>query len=136
MKRVIKFRGKRLADGEWIYGDFFRNRGLAFIAADGIVENPLASWKDYNVDPDTVGQFTGLHDAQGKEIYVGDILRMSCRKDDLGIVKWENEAAAFTIREKGKLRWWYLINRHYELVGNVHDNPELLKGGQDEQTAE
>ena len=38
--RKIKFRGKRLTDGKWIYGDFFRNRGLSFIAADGIVENP------------------------------------------------------------------------------------------------
>lgn len=55
--RIIKFRGKRLTDGAWIYGDFFRNRGLSFIASDGIVENPLASWRDYNVDPETVGQF-------------------------------------------------------------------------------
>ena len=42
MKRTIRFRGKRITDGEWIYGDFFRNRGLAFIAEDGVVENPLA----------------------------------------------------------------------------------------------
>ena len=72
MKREIKFRGKRLTDGNWIYGDFFRNRGLSFIASDGISENPLATWRDYNVDPETVGQFTGFHDKNGKEIYEGD----------------------------------------------------------------
>ncbi len=117
MKRAIKFRGKR-PDGSWNYG-----RSIIFKRSGAVL---IQGAKVY---PDTVGQFTGLHDAQGKEIYEGDILRMSCRKDDLGIVKLENEAAAFTIREKGKLRWWYLINRHYELVGNIHDNPELLKGG-------
>ena len=63
MKREIKFRGKRLTDGNWIYGDFFRNRGLSFIASDGISENPLATW------PETVGQFTGFHDKNRKEIY-------------------------------------------------------------------
>lgn len=125
--REIKFRGKRIANGEWVYGSLL-------IWANGectILEKSNSSnavWKR-EIEPETVGQFTGLLDVNGKEIYEGDILRMSYRKDDLGIVKFENEAAAFTIREKGKLRWWYLINRHYELVGNIHDNPELLKGG-------
>lgn len=56
--RDIKFRGRRISDGKWIYGDFFHNRGLAFIAADGTVGNPLATWQDYHVDPETVGQYT------------------------------------------------------------------------------
>ena len=55
--RGIKFRGKRLTDGKWIYGDFFRYRGKSFITT-----NPLASPSDYEVTPDTVGQFTGLCD--------------------------------------------------------------------------
>jgi uncharacterized phage protein (TIGR01671 family) len=75
MKRAIKFRGKRLGDGKWIYGDFIRNRGLSFIAADEIVDNPLASWQDYNVDANTVGQFTGLYDSNCKEIYESDIVQ-------------------------------------------------------------
>lgn len=132
MKRVIKFRGKRIANGEWVYGSLLVwPDGDSNICVPNGCEEITVSLTKHEIAPSTVGQFTGLYDANGKEIYEGDILRMSCRKDDLGIVKWENEAAAFTIREKGKLRWWYLINRHYELVGNIHDNPELLKGGSD-----
>lgn len=52
---------------------------------------------------------------------------MSYRNDDLGIVKWGSEYAAFIIKKEGKLRWWYLEGKE-EVVGNVHDNPELLKG--------
>ena len=126
--RKIKFRGKRLDNGEWAYGDLRQeNSGRKVIMTN------LSTWgdnaddiepygEDVYVYPDTVGQFTGLCDAQGKEIYEGDILRMSYRKDDLGVVKWRNEKSAFTIQEMGKLRWWYLMDRKDEIVGNIHDN--------------
>ncbi len=141
--RIIKFRGKRLTDGAWIYGDFFRNRGLSFIASDGIVENPLASWRDYNVDPETVGQFTGLYDANGKEIYEGDLI-----KSPSGLVytvifgTWvHDEKKEFPkIIDKYEHTGWCISldgNTPCELLdsevcsgviaGNVHDNPSLLK---------
>ena len=126
--RGIKFRGKRPDNGEWIYGDFFRNRRLAFIAADGIVENPLASWQDYNVDPDTVGQFTGLCDREGNEIFEGDIVRTSVAKDDIGLVEWHSEHAAFVVHMKGSDQWYHLY-KGYEKIGNIHDTPSLLEGG-------
>lgn len=126
--RGIKFRGKSLTDGKWIYGDFFRNRRLAFIAADGIVENPLASWQAYNVDPDTVGQFTGLCDREGNEIFEGDIVRTSVAKDDIGLVEWHSEHAAFVVHMKGSSQW-YPLDKGDKIIGNVHDNPSLLEGG-------
>lgn len=126
--RGIKFRGKRLTDGKWIYGDFFRNRGKSFITTDGIVENPLASWQDYNVDPDTVGQFTGIYDRKGSEIYEGDIVRTSVSKNGIALVEWHCEHAAFVVHMKGSDQWYHLY-KGYEKIGNIHDNPSLLEGG-------
>ena len=126
--REIKFRGKRLTDGKWIYGDFFRNRRKAFITTDEIVENPLASWQDYNVDPDTVGQFTGIYDRKGSEIYEGDIVRTSVSKNGIALVEWHCEHAAFVVHMKGSDQWYHLY-KGYEKIGNIHDNPSLLGGG-------
>ena len=127
--REIKFRGKRLTDGKWIYGDFFRNRGLAFIASDGIVENPLASWHDYNVAPDTVGQFTGLHDCDGNEIYEGDIVRNESA-GFCGVVQYRDATFIIFLGEMNGALLICLQTGSLEIIGNIHDNPELLKGGE------
>ncbi len=132
MKREIKFRGKRLTDGAWIYGDFFRNRGLSFIASDCIAENPLATWRDYNVDPDTVGQYTGLKDKNGKEIYEGDIIEY--RGMHYVIVFWSGMFYA-SVEECNKdiyggFPLWGCLDEDHEIarvIGNIHDNPELTK---------
>lgn len=137
MKRIVKFRGKRLTDGKWIYGDFFRNRGKAFITTDEIVENPLASWQDYNVDPDTVGQFTGLQDVDGKEIYEGDIIESSFGGGIpvRHVVGYDEKDAAFTSNligaypNSGSIRQSWIDQYGKKTIGNIHDNPELLKGG-------
>ena len=128
MKRIVKFRGKRLTDGKWIYGDFFRNRRKAFITTDEIVCNPLASPSDYEVDPDTVGQFTGLRDREGKEIFEGDIVRTSVSKNGIALVEWHCEHAAFVVHMKGSDQWYHLY-KGYEKIGNIHDTPSLLEGG-------
>ena len=135
MKREIKFRGKRLTDGKWIYGDFFRNRELAFIAADSIVDNPLASWRDYNVNPDTVGQFTGLYDAEGEEIYEGDVILEDKDPTMLEIVFRDGIFFASIGNTHGENPFMncalrvVLDRRKTHVIGNIHDNPELLKGG-------
>ena len=136
MKRVIKFRGKRLTDGKWIYGDFFRNRGKSFITTDGIVCNPLGE-----VAPSTVGQFTGLCDRNGKEIYEGDVIK-SMYTDIYHVIGYNENRGAFTAA---------LINEYMDntdglktecnaeqkwpadckkiIAGNMFDTPSLLKGG-------
>lgn len=119
MNRQIKFRGKRFPNGEWVYGHIF--------------QTPVGEWKikkgfrEYLVNPDTVGQFTGLLDHNGKEIYEGDIVRDNW--DSIGIVifyhgEWRVDWGC------GDIHTLYdLLGDKIVIVGNRFDNPELLKGG-------
>lgn len=116
MKRVIKFRGRR-PDGSWNYGRsiIFKRSGAVLI-------------QGAKVDPDTVGQFTGIYDRKGSEIYEGDIVRTSVSKNGIALVEWHCEHAAFVVHMKGSDQWYHLY-KGYEKIGNIHDNPSLLEGG-------
>lgn len=124
--RAIKFRGKRLVNGEWEFGDFLRMDGVPYIYPD-----PAPSeWKDYEVIPDTVGQFTGLLDKNGKEIYEGDIVA-----NDFGnayivnmTVEWCTDGywALHEIDGDDTMHFVADYLKEIEIIGNIHDNPELL----------
>ena len=127
----IKFRGKRLDNGEWIEGDLLRMNGHWFIFPD-----PAPGGIDkYEVDPATVGEFTGLKDKNGKEIYEGDVMEIpetEFNAEIIGRVLFE-EDAYYIIPLRGGHLWglhWSLRKHDAKIIGNIHDNPELLKGGE------
>lgn len=123
--RTIKLRGKNL-DGEWVCGFYVEEERQTlngfekkyFIVNDGY---------DY-VKPDTVGQFTGLYDKDGKEIYEGDIMNDPTSKN-VGVVQWNSILCQF------QLSWqnmptaadiFFMVEDGSFVIGNIHDNPELL----------
>lgn len=123
--RVIKFRGKRIDNGEWVYGDLGHRKKVEVY---GLIDATTVG--RYDVDPDTVDQFTGLHDCNGKEIYEGDIVKNEIA-GFFGVIKFKDSAFIIDIdRIKGTL-FACLQTGSLEIVGNIYDNPELLKGGQE-----
>lgn len=137
MKREIKFRGKSTDTGKWVYGF------LSFFYTAGRDENGLIftdkariySPEDgccYDVWAETVGQFTGLCDKDGKEIYEYDIVRVYAKDGAFNIVvKWSNESMAFMAcyvdGNQSPFSWFSnMLIFGLEVVGNVFDNPDLI----------
>lgn len=135
--RTIKFRGKRLDNGEWVYGDLLKpHTGIRIVNYDESEPYPSVRHTDFhyhNIDPDTIGQFTGLLDKNGKEIYEGDILMLGSSDAGICEVKWNESQLAFCIRfyyERNlgtrPLGAWARDGKNIAILGNIHDNPELL----------
>ena len=131
--REIKFRGKDLETGEWVYGSLFQSvEQYPAIAKP----KPTADGKLFYcitvVDADTVGQYTGLKDRNGKEIYEGDIALMDYSAFNTGkdgqtyaVVRWIDYRAAF-MWDAG-LNYYADMRNDVEICGNIHDNPKLLE---------
>lgn len=128
--REIKFRGKRLDNGEWIYGD------LVHTIKDTLILPTDEGWNQYAVDPATVGQYTGVKGKDdGKEIYEGDIVDMEVfGEEDIyfhcpTLIIFID--GAFHIAEDEESVWAPICNICIsEVISNIHDNPEFLKGGE------
>ncbi|MDE5688680.1 MAG: YopX family protein [Paramuribaculum sp.] len=134
MNRTIKFRGKRIDNGEWVYGDLLKpHTGTRIVSYDESEPQPSVCRADFhyhNVDPATVGQFTGVLDKNGLEIYEGDIISL---RDYISEVRWNSNLSAFCIRfsfeselEIKPLGSWIDRRRRCNVIGNIHDSPELL----------
>lgn len=129
MNREIKFRGKNY-ENKWKYGDLVQEKWKQGKAI--MIKKETTAW---SVLEDTVGQYTGLHDKNGKEIYEGDIV-VDKEDEVMGEITWNEEEASFYFSilyengtyEEEKLNDWASV---LEVIGNIYDNPELL-GGEDE----
>lgn len=142
--QTIKFRGKSLNTGNWVFGDLRQNGKRKFV--------------EYEINPDTVGQFVGLYDKDGKEVYEHDYISINCKYEDVangcvvpdqdciceGEVVYMDNFACFGLR---LYKAEYPINQELkecpyltipllqfdlecdsiEVLGNTFDNPELLK---------
>lgn len=154
MNRVIKFRGKAIEPSlGWIYGDLIqlsevlpviqRYEGQMLVGGE-----ECKRFSQDKVHPETVGQFTGLHDKNGKEIYECDVLKNNLSDNPFGVVTWHNDGYFFIDCGFGKfpinangynplgkmlvLKIDNVKDVFFEVIGNIHDNPELLKGGKNE----
>lgn len=138
MRRKILFRGYNLKNQKWLYGYYLVNRGQHFICPEGI-QNPLASWEDFVVDPESIGQYTETKDEEGKEIYEGDIVRRSepaCNYADGAIGVVENDFEVIYDAPMGYLPFselgWSKTEddrlSYYKVIGNTYEHKELLEG--------
>lgn len=126
MNREIIFRGKRIDNSEWTEGYLFKiwNRTFLLWGMTGDLLNIV------EVKPQTVGQFTGLTDKNGKKIFEGDIVKFlhpAFNKSRIGVISYEMNEAGFVLRHKWGYSWIPYINEFYEVIGNIYDNPELLE---------
>lgn len=124
--RKIKFRGKDIETGEWIYGHFFQRLGHYPAIVEPRPRDGKVMYYEIAVEDTTVGQFTGLLDKNGKEIYEGDIVIFDNHLQGISQVVYDY--AGFDVDSKTyRTALRPTMNNHMRVVGNIHDNPELLK---------
>ena len=129
--RQIKFRAKSVDEGKWLIGALIPNGRRPCIA-------PFKEgFHLESVDPNTVGQFIGLTDCKGKEIYEGDIITVNGKYPR--VVLWDKMSWALmpteyfhdkmfwvmNLQHPG-IDWWEEFADKLEVIGNIHDNPELI----------
>lgn len=130
MNRPIKFRAKGKYDGQWHYG------GLIQVSKGYSIATKIEdAFEMCAVDPETIGQFTGLYDKNGKEIYEGDIV---CRKDDshlyVVIIPHKNVYYASIEVRNGEVHGGFPLHpllsqdrKSIEIMDNIHNNPDPIK---------
>ena len=156
MAREIKFRGFNRKNGVWLHGFYLQNRGAHFVCPDEFADGK--SLDDYEIDPDTLGQYTGLKDKDGREIYEGDVVECVSWNEyftnpETGqvmepfrrkmTVSFLNGGFKMVEKMPAALKdnaWDIICNGDIKIIGNIHDrsatqgdacqskNPELLKG--------
>ena len=139
--REILFRAKRIDNGEWVEGDLRQDRDLetAYISGwdyytteGGLEREPF----ECEIKLETLCQYTGLKDKNGNRIWENDIVSFIdmtstesgyCERNCIGRVAWDIEEACFYVTDRLSSESWEVLQDCYA-VGNIFDNPELLKG--------
>jgi len=140
--REIKFRGCALSDGKWRYGGIHINdEGRVFIVIGSFPDKSIG-WCFSEVDPKTVGEYTGLHDKNGREIYEGDILHFDLQDYQGGDhfytlpVDFLVDCYGFPYKSEPSepdcdccisLGEAVANDDELEVIGNIHETPELLE---------
>lgn len=123
--REILFRGKRLDTGEWVKG-YYLHLGPVGLERTYIIPHYASALYTYEVDPATVGQFIGRVDVYGARIFEGDIVEHASGRF---VVQYINGISRFAGTKPG-ISFSVFVFENSVKVGNIHDNPELLEGGQ------
>ena len=122
--REILFRAHRVDKDQWAYGCYaFQGESHKIL-----LKRP-PGW-GYHIDPETVGQYTGLTDKHGTKIFEGDIIQ-NVTEGKTAVVQWFSEHSAFMLWCKSENQVYWLYDNDFlntEVIGNIYDNPELLGG--------
>ena len=135
--REILFHGKRADSGEWVEGDLLQIKyyNKPIIECKIMPQTPVSS--AYPVLSETIGQFTGLTDKNGVRIFEGDICRFKRFNDvHVGKIIFNETTASFVMKyqsivgaygEKATHKMLLSVCDDIEVIGNIHDDPELLR---------
>lgn len=130
--REIKFRGKRKDNGEWVAGSYVYAHKWHWNGAGHFITDTYGEGR-VEIDPNTVGQYTGLQDKNGEDIFEGDIIQgfLSYAQEDRAVIVYEKETMGFVpvpaFDEMSGRDYEIQDSEDIEVIGNVYDNPELLE---------